>query len=352
MRNILTSTPATPCLLVGNGVNLFGENPKETWAGLLNSLRESFMLRNAMVEEGVTFTELYDLLEMERQVQVLDDPFNARSRKVQADEIKILSKFGHDNDLLQLVADETSRWSAFGQHHRIVDWCMAKGAPLLTTNFDRAFEKAVNQLRPGEGKYRRAGERIRSTRFPWDKYYAAEELAPLHDGHDPSSGFGVWHVNGDAKAPRSINLGLTHYMAATRRAYDRLYGRYKNQSSSMDLGLLAGGEKDQWRGVATWLQPLFHRPVLIFGLALDETEVFIRWLLIERAKYLMRLANVGAPPDMDWAGAETTGWYVQKAPNDGQDNPGKRAFLKALGLEVVDVEDYDDIYGEAVWSAA
>ena len=40
-----------------------------------------------------------------------------------------------------------------------------------------------------------------------------------------------------------------------------------------------------WTGQNTWLEPFFKNDLLIFGIRLYREEVFLRWLLIERAKY-------------------------------------------------------------------
>lgn len=44
----------------------------------------------------------------------------------------------------------------------------------------------------------------------------------------------------------------------------------------------------EWDGAASWLHIVFNSPLLIFGLGLEENEVFFRWLLIERARYFKK----------------------------------------------------------------
>lgn len=68
------------------------------------------------------------------------------------------------------------------------------------------------------------------------------------------------------------------------------------------------------RGMA---QILFHRPLAIIGLGLAENEVFLRWLLIEGAKYYK-----------DFPARYQPTWFVHTA---NKRNIGKLYFLKAVG---------------------
>jgi hypothetical protein len=100
-------------------------------------------------------------------------------------------------------------------------------------------------------------------------------------------------------------------------------------------GLYARRDRVQWPGVATWLQVAFNKPLIIFGLALEENEVFLRWLLIERARYFRKF------PDR-----RKKAWYVHRASERGS---GKLFFLEALGIEPFEVATFDDIYGRGTW---
>lgn len=68
----------------------------------------------------------------------------------------------------------------------------------------------------------------------------------------------------------------------------------------------------------------------IFGLGLGKDETYLRWLLIERMKYFKKF------PDR-----RHQGWYVCLRNNN---NEGNRQLLDFLGLEVVELEEYKDIY--------
>lgn len=74
----------------------------------------------------------------------------------------------------------------------------------------------------------------------------------------------------------------------------------------------------------------FNSSLCIFGLALDENETFLRWLLIERAKYFRRFPE-----------RRKKGWYVCKSDEISE---GKRFYLDYLGFEMVTLENYEEIY--------
>jgi hypothetical protein len=99
----------------------------------------------------------------------------------------------------------------------------------------------------------------------------------------------------------------------------------------------AGGEP--WRGKNTWLQVFLTKPLIIFGLGLHENEVFIRWLLIERARLFSNYPQDRKPA-----------WYVSCRAATSADDPGKLFFLRSMGVEPIQVERFDDIYGTNVWT--
>ncbi len=74
--------------------------------------------------------------------------------------------------------------------------------------------------------------------------------------------------------------------------------------------------------------------LIFFGLGLKENEVFLRWLLIERAKYFSNSPE-----------CKMTGWYTAK---NGSTSPGKKRFLQQLNIELVELPEYSDIY-EKLW---
>ncbi|SNB04708.1 conserved hypothetical protein [Flavobacterium psychrophilum] len=70
---------------------------------------------------------------------------------------------------------------------------------------------------------------------------------------------------------------------------------------------------------------------------MNENEVFIRWLLIERAKYFNKFPLMKK---------DIKSYYVFNKNKDCDDInfEGKKNFLKKIGFEMIGVENYDDIY--------
>ena len=84
-----------------------------------------------------------------------------------------------------------------------------------------------------------------------------------------------------------------------------------------------------------WLHIIFNNDLLFVGLGLDSAEVFLRWLLIERAKYFKTFPE-----------RARKAWYVHAG---GDLSPGQTLFLKSVGCEIVKEDSYDALYA-GCWS--
>lgn len=179
--------------------------------------------------------------------------------------------------------------------------------PVLTTNFDTYMSSSLGlELFKMESGF--------TDFYPWNVYFSNHPL------RSPISGFAVWHINGLRNYHRSIRLGLSDYMGSVQRARNMIH--FNNMNEFFD-----GKNRENWIGHNTWLHIVFNKPLFIFGLALNENEVFLRWLLIQRAKYSKMY------------GRDLRGWFVDKNINDG-----KRVFLETLGFTVVSVKDFKELY--------
>ena len=88
-----------------------------------------------------------------------------------------------------------------------------------------------------------------------------------------------------------------------------------------------GKNQSYWVGYNTWLHIIFNKSLFIFGLGLEENEVFLRWLFIQRTKYFKLY------------GKSYRGWYIC---NDIKE--GKRFFLEHLGFKIINISDYNTLY--------
>ena len=76
-----------------------------------------------------------------------------------------------------------------------------------------------------------------------------------------------------------------------------------------------------------------NNDLVFFGLALGSTEVFLRWLLIERAKFFKKYPQ-----------RRRAGYYL----HFDDVPPGQKLFLESIGFTLIEVSDYIDIY-ERPW---
>jgi len=295
MKSLLETHKAEVALVVGNGVNLYDmAKSSNSWHDLLITLATRHLpsdLRS--VPDGIALTEFYDVLELKSGI--------SKTEKT----------------LQQEFCDLMGSWKPFEHHERIVDWAIHNNRPILTTNFEDTFAEA------GSCTLQRTTSTGFTDFYPWETYFGKESL------DDPARGFGIWHINGTQHYRRSIRLGLSHYMGSVERARGWLH-------KGNDRRLFSGKNEHLWAGAASWLHVVFNCPLLMFGLALDENEVFFRWLLIERARYFKKFPNRTKPA-----------WYVYAgSPN----NEGKQFFLEGVGVSPLQVNDYSDIYGAKCWT--
>jgi len=282
--------------VIGNGINRYPNNPKAlSWEELLLKLWHKFSpdVFN-FVPKGITTTEFYDLLDL-ASIETANSPF-----QIQKEVSRLLSG-----------------WQPFDHHVSFVQWARQHEAPILTTNFDLTLSSL-----PFMQQYR-----FKTTSFtdfyPWSTYFSDHELK------DPLKGFGIWFINGLVSYHRSIRLGLSHYMGSIEKARNYIY---KSRTDS----LFNNNSQKIWSGGNTWLQVFFNKQLCIFGLGLEENEIFIRWLLIERAKYYRK-----------FPGRRKKAWYIapkNEKPDDR--NLGKIQFLRGIGINLIETNNYGEIYSE------
>lgn len=295
MKTILRKHCSNIALVVGNGINLYGAASKtNSWYDLLVKLAKKNLPSSLRrVPNGIALTEFYDMLDLKSN--------NSKPTK----------------PLQQQFCDLMSSWKPYGQHQRIVDWAKKNNSPILTTNFEQAFSKA------GSCSLRRTRKGGFTDYYPWESYYSSKDISDL------SNEFGIWHINGMEHYHRSIRLGLSHYMGSVERARGWLH-------KGNERRLFSGKNINGWDGADTWLHVIFNTPLLIFGLGLEENEVFLRWLLIERARYFKKFPE-----------RKKNAWYVSTGESDSD---GKKFFLDGVGIEYLKVNNYGEIYNDETWS--
>lgn len=359
--------------IIGNGINSrYFSNNVPDWKSLLSDLWKEIYNEDIKVPEGITYTEFFDLIELKslysnitnvsatKEFAIKDLPKDLRERykdlvvkthndrsletivnrfkkendtfldlsrkfcksiREDADELSNIdvvnyiigaisegSKINiYKNELKKKVVEKYSYNEVSGQaeYVNIIDSIRNSNNPILTTNFDSLMSTSLDL------KMYKMGEHFTDF-YPWNVYFSDIELQNSNDG------FAIWHINGLINYHRSIKLGLSDYMGCVERARKMLQGK--------DLiEYFNGKNQNNWAGYNTWLHIVFNRDLFIFGLALDENEVFLRWLLIQRAKYSRMYSKF------------LKGWYV-----DVNISPGKRLFLEKIGFNVIELKSFDE----------
>lgn len=284
-------------ILVGNGIHMY-PNGGQNWHRLIENLASTNGFSSPERAYKLALPELYDLIELARP----------RSRGP----MKAVEAF----PLKAQFCKGMEEWRPSKHHKAIVDWAKRHDSPILTTNFDEVLAYAagvkLNSLFVPRGSRKR-----QTDYYPWEKYFGDRSLG------GPCEGFGIWHVNGLITHLRSIRLGLDDYMGCVERSRPWI-------SAASDFG--------EWAGRDTWLDVLFRMPVVIFGLGLEGQEVWLRWLLIQRAARYKKQQK--APP---------SAWYVHPVSENTAADRDKHFFLECVGIKPIPVADYGAIYSPEHW---
>ena len=383
IRDIIKDNCDNIAFIIGNGIHYQYKDCSVSWEKLLESLWLEFIGEKRSVPNGISMTEFYDILEMNLYNHSSSNNINKLKQSVKMKDLKGLES----QVLAELVAKNSQKTSKVrpvievlaeairGQHERMIslsrEWCNANvdnasmlsdkdcvsqmigalsnstkkqilmgsikksviskfpqkdeynlrecingiqrlNSPILTTNFDTYISDSVGAT---PHKLKPIGNQYKFTDFyPWNMYYSDREI------NNPLDGFAVWHINGTQEYSRSLRLGLSDYMGCVERARKMIQGNNLNE-------YFESKKHESWIGYNTWLHIIFHKSLFIFGLGLEENEVFLRWLLIQRAKYC-RMYN-----------QPLVGWYINK-----EIKSGKRFFLEQLGFNVIEITNYDTLY--------
>ncbi|WP_321992530.1 SIR2 family protein [Marispirochaeta aestuarii] len=291
VKRIVDNRENDLAFIIGNGINRYYGTSK-SWEDILLELWKKFSYNTlGFRPNGISLTEIYDLLDLQN---LNDNIENNIQKEVKRIYLNVKPNI-EQNKLLERIKINDSQ--------------------ILTTNYDDLMCKSM-----GLTFYNPIGNEL-TDYYPWECYYSNRKL------ETPLDGFGIWHMNGMIKYHRSIKLGLQQYMGNIYRARKWIHGNYE------DLKFTEKNQKT-WPGMNSWLHILFNKSLCIIGLGLEENEIFIRWLLIERAKYYRRFPE-----------RKKQGWYI-KLKNEVND--GKDFLLEGLGFQVIEMKEYSDIY-EKIW---
>ena len=300
IRNVFHQKRSNLAFIIGNGVNRYqSTNTSASWKDLLLHLHYKVTgKRLTTIEDGILYTEFYNLLLMDEKTVEM----------VRQEVIEFTKQHYHPSAYHQQLQKILMEWQV----------------PVLTTNFDGCLEQGCTMYRM---KKQGVGSERFTDYYPWETYFGKDEL--VH----PLAGFGVWHINGMTRYKRSIKMSLTEYINQTARARKFIHSNDK----LMDFD---NKNKPYWNGSNTWLHILFNSNLCILGLGLDINETFLRWLMIERERYFRK-----------FPARRKKGWYLYTKLDKMED--GKRMFLHSTGFEEVLLNDYREMYEgifvEEIW---
>lgn len=296
-----------PAFLVGNGIHLYDTNEEDrmTWEKIIQKLEDKINSKfserisddsgthsNNYLED-LSLTERFDLIRLKA-----DQPeIHGEIQKTLIEQLGglSLSKKPHIQGICELAAE--------------------KNIPILTTNFDAALSTA-------NGNYRLQGfQKLSpskcSVHYPWNSFYHTKS-SPRADllSHR------IWHIHGTVNYTSSIRLGLRDYMGAVSKA--------RNLIHRTEDSLYKGKDTNKWAGLDTWMNPFFNCDLIIFGLGLKSNEIFLRWLLIERAGYFNKYTY------------RRRKLYYLTVKEEG--SPSQKAFIQGVGGDYKEYENHDELY--------
>lgn len=289
--DILHDVNIRPALVIGNGINRYnctnaaGNN---SWDKMLLELwgKHSKAASQMSAPEGISLTEFYDALD--------------------------LTKSSDETNLQKEFCGLMNNWKPKAHHVAISEWAQSNNTPILTTNFEETLSSNITT------DITHFNSKSFTDFYPWESYFSD------HQVHNPAKEFAIWHINGMQRYNRSIRLGLSHYMGCVERARKLIH---KGNESR----LFSGKNIDEWSGYQSWLHVVFNNDLVFIGLSLETTEVFLRWLLIERAKYFNKFPSRRKKAYFAYAGTNEL-------------STGQTLFLNSVGVEVVHESSYDGLY--------
>ena len=332
-----------PAVIVGNGINRY--KSAYAWDDLLkylltsdDSLKKDISVQNRLsllfdkeghVKDGVSYTEVYDIVNSFYKDVVFygdDEPVAQKPLSLQT---KVLEFYSNEKNASK---------EKFAYIGKFIDVMQHENIPVLTTNFDEHLELFLNKR-----KYEKIDSRLVNKKskyhyaYPWNQYCFEEGLRKLKN---PADGFTIWHIHGSVSDERSIQMGSNQYIGIAKHALFMMNRKKSNDGSKEDLTLYNNDEN--WYGSNTWLELVFHKNLLIFGLGLKKDEFSLRWLLMERMKYLKKRFD-------ETNDVEFKKWMTNVYISCGKKLPiEQQIFLETCGFEVIELSSYKELY-EDLW---
>jgi hypothetical protein len=281
--------------VIGNGVNL-ADSP------------------NSALSWGTLITALTDM----RKIKVPKDLDKIFPLTEVADVLRLFDRDRHQlpNDVVELLRGTIAPTPA------IAKFAHRNNIPILTTNYDLNLADE-DSTSPFKRRTLDSSKVTKTLPAGWNVYRGkpSKELFAKNVA-------GLWHMHGSIDLKRSLRITSAHYAKAMTDAHDLVHKQRLYAGIDCDPASCRGCRECSWGGQTTWLDIFFHKNLIIIGLGLGTSEIFLRSLLIERTKYLKHHhGSISAVPKS---------FYVKSG--DASLEPGQRFFFENLGFEIIDFD--------------
>lgn len=278
-------------LFFGNGINRLSEN-HVTWNDLLDRIKGINNFENGQLPN----TMVYERIFLEKQT------VDSNEKK---DELEIKNVIAEG-----LREQEPNKV--------LVELASLPIEHYLTTNYDYAFEKALD-ISPEK----HSPEDIYSLRRK--RIYKSENYTKF-----------LWNIHGEIDNPKSIMLGLDHYCGSVSKIDMYVKGNYSYTANGTNFSVnsIIYKLKNNCFCHTSWVDLFFSTNVHILGFSLDYSETDIWWLLNKRARFSSeeKINN-------------KVYFYTSNICDE------KKELLKAFNVEVVIIDKIGDSF-EDMYSAA
>lgn len=235
-------------IFFGNGINrLSPENI--SWSNLLNDLKESRTFDN----DNLPNTMIYERIILEKpnkHSDVLNDEFEAKTK------------------IADLMEDTKS-------HQTYIDLFNINAENYLTTNYDYAFIKSLQELK--------------EINFPIHEYssedvYSIRRLKRISNVRQAKKHF--WQIHGEVRKPATIMLGLDHYCGEISKIDNYIKGtyRYTENKETITEDSIADKLRNKKFSGSSWIELFFNSNIHIIGFSFDYAEIDLWWIINKRAR--------------------------------------------------------------------
>ena len=291
-------------LLFGNGLN-YGIS--KTWDELLKNLNQSSIINNDTLPNTMTYEQIL-LGRLSKKADLNVEEYNIK---------KEVSKYMEDLEPPKIY-DEIINLN-FDNY--------------ITTNYDNIFIKSYQK------KYK-------------DKFFIKDKSTELLYSirrYKELNNSKLWHIHGEINHPKSIMLGMDHYIGSVSKIDDYIKGNYKFSDRKIKISIENSIEnkiKSSKYDNISWIELFFNSDIHILGFGLDYSEIDL-WFILNKRSRLKYKTNI----------KNKIFYYTKKLscvdckyiPENVKKYEEKVELLKSFNVKVIEIDcDYKELYEKAI----